>query len=128
MFVLYFDSGHIVSNADIASNGSSFDDPYYGVKEATLGDSDFLVLAYLEYSPAVQTDTEKKLSWAVLTSIKWRVIRLNLAKPTVDGTMDVKDIEVMDSDPYKRSRVVADELGRKTLLAIKTITQGERNK
>lgn len=128
LFSVFFDAGHIVSNTDIGSGDESFSDPYFGVKEATLGDSDFLVLAYLDYNPAVETDTEKKLSWAVLNSIKWRVVRLNLAKSVIEGTLDTHEIEVIDTDPYKQSRVVADELGKKTLLAIRTITQGERKK
>lgn len=128
LFNLFFDAGHIVSNADISSAGIAYDDPYFGVKDASLGDSDYLVAVFLEFSPAVQTDTDKKLSWAVLNSIKWKVVRLNLQKNSTEGTMDIKDIEVMDFDPYKQSRVVADELGKKMLAAIQMMKQGEKNK
>lgn len=128
LFNAFFDAGHIVSNADIGTSDEAYGDPYWGVKDATLGDSDYLVLACLEYSPAVQSDTDKKLSWAVLNAIRWRVVRLNIGKAALEGALDVKDIEVMDSDPYKQSRIVADELGKRTLEAIRTIRQGERNK
>jgi hypothetical protein len=114
-----FDSGHIVSNTDIRFDGSGFAQGNFGVKEAAFGYSDFLVALYLEYGPVAITDSEKKTSWAELRAITWRVVRVSDSSILAEKSIDVSKIKVTDFDPYKQSRLVADQVVDATLPVLK---------
>ena len=114
----YFDSGHIVSNSDIRLDGIQFTEKNFGIKEAAQGYSDYLIAILLNYSPGILEDTDKKTSWAQLDSLVWRVVRVADSKIIGEKSIDAHQIKVMDSDPYKQARIVADQAIKDTLAAI----------
>jgi hypothetical protein len=124
----YFDAGHIVSNQSIRNDGSKFEEPNYSVKEAAFGLSDYLVAVSLEYGPAVMKDESKKLTWAELVSLKWKIVRVLGATLVAEQSVDVSKIKITDFDPYKQSRLVADTVSEQTLDAIAKSKAGGENK
>jgi len=114
----YFDAGQIVSNSDVRFDGVRFTEKNFGIKEAAQGFSDYLIAILLNYSPGEIQDTEKKTSWAELDSLVWRVVRVSDSKILGEKSIDVNQIKVMDSDPYKQSRIVADQAVTDTLAVI----------
>jgi hypothetical protein len=124
----YFDAGHIVSNTAIRNDGSKFEESNFSVKEAAFGLSDYLVVVSLGYGPAVMKDEAKKLTWAELVSLKWKVVRVQNSLIVAEQSVDVSKIKVTDFDPYKQSRLVADTVGEQTLDAIAKSKTGGENK
>jgi len=123
----YFDAGHIVSNSDIRFDGIQFTEKNFGIKEAAQGFSDYLIAILLNYNPVEIHDTEKKTSWAELTSLVWRVVRVSDSKILAEKSMDISQLKVLDSDPYKQSRIVADQAIKETLAVIAKAKQGGEN-
>jgi len=119
----YFDAGQIVSNSDIRFDGVQFTEKNFGIKDAAQGFSDYLIAILLNYNPGEISDTEKKTSWAELDSLVWRVVRVSDSKILGEKSIDVKQIKVMDSDPYKQSRIVADQAVTDTLAVISKAKQ-----
>lgn len=115
----FFDAGQIVSNTDLRLDGSKFSTELnYGVKEAAFGYSDYLVAVNLRYGPTVKTDEQKKISWAELIGLEWRVVRVARAIVVDEKTLEVAALGITDFDPYQRSRIVADEVSKRALAAI----------
>ena len=114
----YFDNGHIVSTSDLRFDGIQFTEKNFGIKEAAQGFSDYLIAILLNYSPGVLEDVDKKTSWAELNNLVWRVVRVSDSKIISEKSIDANKIKVMDSDPYKQARIVADQAIKDTLAAI----------
>jgi hypothetical protein len=111
----YFDAGHIVSNTPIRFDGSLFARKEFGIKEAAFGYSDYLLAVYLEYGPNEITIEEKKMTYAELRFITWRVVDVRTQKILEEQSIDVTKIKVTDFDPYQRSRLVADTVSDASL-------------
>ncbi|HNY20918.1 MAG TPA: hypothetical protein PKO22_02090 [Treponemataceae bacterium] len=120
----YFDGGHIVSNTPIAMEGSSFKKKNFSVKEAAFGYSDYVIAVYLEYGPEEIKDTEKKTSYAELRSIVWRVVLVSSSKIVEEKTIDATKLKIRDFDPYKRARMIADQVSAASLAAVLRSEQG----
>jgi hypothetical protein len=104
----YFDAGHIVSSTSIRLDGSKFAQKNFGIKEAAFGYSDYLLAVYLEYGPNELKIEEKKITYAELRTIVWRVVDVKTSKILEEKTIDVTKIRVTDFDPYEQSRLIAD--------------------
>lgn len=115
---VYFDAGHIVSNNDIQFDGSQFAKDNYGLHEAAVGYSDYLIVVYLEYGPAEKKDETTHASYAELLAAKWRVVKVSSTRILAEGAIDVTKIRVTDFDPYQRARLVADKITTATLSVI----------
>lgn len=120
----YFDGGHIVSNMPIAMEGSSFKKKNFSVKEAAFGYSDYVIAVYLEYGPDEIKDEEKKTSYAELRSIVWRVVLVSSSKVVDEKTIDATKLKIRDFDPYKRARMIADQISAASLAAVVRSEQG----
>ncbi len=122
----YFEYGHIISNSDIRFDGSRFAEANFGIKEAAFGLSDYLVVVYLHFGPAEKKDAEKKMSWAELDSMTWRVVRVLTSEILGEDSIDATKVKVTDFDPYRQARTVADLAGTLTLAVVKDAKRGEK--
>lgn len=121
MFNRCFDEGHILSNVDIRFDGSLFPTANFGIKEAAFGLSDYLIVIYLYYGPQEIQNKEMKLTYAELNNITWRVVRVATSKILSEKKINVSDIKILDSDPYKQSRTITDSICTDALNTIKTM-------
>ena len=128
IFGCYFEAGHITSNTEIRLDGSRFAEKNFGIKEAALGLSDFLVVIDLQYGPAEIIDTEHKITYAELDTLTWRLVEVKSSKIVLEKKIDVKAIKVTDFDPYKRSRFVAQTTASDSLTAIANFKEGRDDK
>lgn len=128
LFGDFFEAGHIVSNDDIRMDGSRFVEKNFGIKQAAFGLSDFLIVVYLHYGPGVINDTEKKMTYAELDTLSWRVVRVLSSEILGEGAIDVTKIQVRDFDPNNQSRLIASLVSKETLKLLVNRTQGEKNK
>jgi len=128
IFSCFFDAGHIASNTDVRFDGSRFSEKNFGVKEAAFGLSDFLVVISLQYGPAEVTDKERKITYAELDTLTWRLVEVTSVKTVMQKTIDVKKIRVTDFDPYAQVRQVADIAANDSLNAISEFKEGGKDK
>lgn len=128
IFGRFYEAGHIASNTDLRFDGSKYHDQNYGVKEAAFGLSDFLVAVSVQYGPAEITDTEKKITYAELDSLTWRVVDVKTAKTVVEKKIDIKKIKVTQSDPYQQARIYAGMATDEALAAIAKFNEGRNDR
>lgn len=122
----YFEYGHIVSNTGIRFDGIKFVEKNFGVKEAAFGLSDYLVAVFLQYGPAEIINSEKKTSYAELNKVLWRVVHVLSSAVIAENTIDATKIKVIDFDPYKQARLVADQVSSESLKALQNRKSGEK--
>lgn len=102
----FFNSGCIVSNAEIILDGKAFSKKNFGIKEAAFGMSDFLLAVQLTYASNEKTNPENKNSYAQLDSLVWRLARVKDSHIISEVTFDISSVPVKDFDPYKQSRML----------------------
>ena len=126
IFGHFYDAGHIASNTEIRYDGSRFREKNFGVKEAAFGYSDFLVAVSVQYGPAEITDKEKKITYAELDAITWRLVEVKTSKIVAEKKIDAKKVPVTQSDPYLQARVDAGIASDDALKAIEKFNEGEK--
>lgn len=123
----YFNAGQIVSNTQVRYDGSHYSEKNFGIKEAAFGLSDYLVVINLQYGPGEVVDKDKQITYAELNVLDWRLVKVLTSEVLVEKSINVKNIKVMDSDPYKQSRIVAGMAANDSLQAIPINNQGEKH-
>ncbi len=124
IFGKFYEAGHIASNTDIRFDGSRYRERGFGVKEAAFGMSDFLLAVFVQYGPQEITDPAKKITYAELDSLHWRLVRVTNGKTVDEGKLDVRKIPVTQSDPYLQARVDAEMVADEALAAITSTHEG----
>ena len=122
----YFNAGQIVSNTDILMNGSRFAEKNYGIKQAAFGMSDYLLVVYLQYGPGERVDEKKKVSWADLKTITWRIVAVPTSRIIEERSIEYSIFPVDDFDPYQQARKPAEMIVRESLPVIDRDIQGEK--
>jgi len=122
----YFNAGQIVSNTDVMMSGSRFSEKGFGIKEAAFGMSDYLLVVYLQYGPGERIDEEKKISWAELKTITWRIVAVPTSKILEERSIEYSVFPVDDFDPYQQARKPAGMIVRESLPVIDGDRQGEK--
>lgn len=122
----YFNAGHIVSNTEVLKNGSRFSERNYGIKEAAFGMSDYLLVVYLQYGPGEIKNEEKKMSWAELKTITWRIVAVPTSRIIEERSVEYSTFPVDDFDPYLQVRKPAGLIVRESLPVIKRDRQGDK--
>lgn len=125
IFGRFYDAGHITSNTSIRFDGSRYRERGFGVKEAAFGLSDLLVAVMVQYGPQEVTDSEKKITYAKLDSITWRIVEVSSSKIVMEKKLDVKTIKVTQADPYQQARTDASMAADEALKAIDALHRGE---
>lgn len=120
----FFASGHIVSNTEIRFDGLSFDARNFGLKDAALGMSDYLLAVSLQYNPAEKKETEGSAAYAQLDGLIWRLVKVDGGSVVAEKKLDLSKVPITDFDPYKQSRNVASFVGRDCLLLLSKSSQG----
>ncbi len=122
----YFNAGQIVSNTEVMMSGSRFSEKNFGIKEAAFGMSDYLLVVYLQYGPGERVDEEKKISWAELKTITWRIVAVPTSRILEERSIEYSVFPVDDFDPYQQARKPAGMIVRESLPVIDGDRQGEK--
>ncbi len=109
LFLQFFSSGHIVSNSDIRFDGSLFLQKNYGLKEAAWGLSDYLVVVFLEFL-SQETPEGSLPAPAQLVSVSWKVVQVADGIVLETKKLTGKETVIDETDPAKRSRILAQRL------------------
>lgn len=103
----FFNSGFIVSNAEITFDENAFSKNNFGIKQATFGMSDFLLVVKLNYASAAKTNQESKKNYAQLESLVWRLLNVKNSVIISENKFDISSVPITDFDPYKQTRSLA---------------------
>ncbi|ULQ60092.1 hypothetical protein K7I13_01825 [Brucepastera parasyntrophica] len=106
----FFDAGHIVSNEPIKSNGNRFPEKNYGLKDAALGYSDYLVVVFLQYGVNKIESSDKKSTYAELKSVNWRLVRVRNAEIITEKKLEIQAGQKNNFDPYKNAKTLAKQI------------------
>ncbi len=110
----YFDWGHIVTNDEITSEGSSFTEKGYGLGPARAVWADFMLVILLEYSPVEVVDSSLGITYARLSGISWRMVQVRDGIILVEKKLPPTSVPVSEPDPYRRARILADTIAKES--------------
>lgn len=122
----YFASGEIISNAEIVENCTSFDNPMFGVNEASNGMSDFLLAVFLEYGPDEKKITDSEAVYAELKKVNWRVVDVRSPEVLGSGSFQVSNSRVQEQNPYECARIIAGLISKEGLKIQNEVKGGDK--
>jgi len=110
----YFDWGHIVTNNEIVNEGSSFKEKGYGLGSAQAVWADFMLVILLEYSPTEVVDRTLGITYARLSGIRWRMVRVRDGVVIAEKKLSPASVPISQPDPYHRARILADRIAQQS--------------
>ncbi len=104
----YYDWGQIITNDEIRYDGSRFPESDFGLQNATEVYADFLLVVFLQYERAEIVNSDLKLTYSQLVAVQWRLVRIRDKKVIGGSTIASTALPLLDPDPYKNARSLAD--------------------